>query len=85
MQYAAHVPLQRGIDHLVLLHARFSPEGFGDDRGRVVIAVPRQILDGDLGIGEAGFYLVFDLFGLHRHVNILPAWGRATSAKAVPG
>ena len=52
MKLAAHVPLQGGIDELVLLDAREPREGRGYDARAVVVAVAGQILDGDLGVRE---------------------------------
>ena len=40
-------PLQRLIDHLVLLHPALALEGGGDDMGGVMVAVAAQILDRD--------------------------------------
>jgi hypothetical protein len=67
VQDAAHIALQRLIDHLVLLHTALAAEGFRDDFGGVVIAVACQIADRYLGTGNPGFDHVFDIAGFHCH------------------
>ena len=47
MQHAAHIALERGINHLVLLHARLALEGGGFDGGGVVVAIACEILNLD--------------------------------------
>ena len=44
MQDAAHLPLERAVDKLVLLNARLAPERLGYDGGGIVIAVAGEIL-----------------------------------------
>ena len=53
MQFAAHLPLQGGIDQLVLAYARKAGKGAGGDLGAVMVAVAGQILDDDLGVRES--------------------------------
>jgi hypothetical protein len=45
MQRTAHAALERGIDHLVLLHAGLALEGGGNHGGGVMVAVAAQVLD----------------------------------------
>jgi hypothetical protein len=52
VKFAAHLALQGGIDELVLAHARQAGEGRGHDPRAIVVAVARQIVDGDLGVGK---------------------------------
>ena len=70
MQNAAHAALQGLVDHLVLLHAGLAGELLGDDVGGVVVAVAGQVLDGDLGVGEAGLDQPLDLVGIHGHAYV---------------
>src|SRR6266850_877548 len=67
MQHTAHAVAQRAIDHLVLLNLGFAGEGCGNDRGGIVVAVARQILDLDLGSGDAFLDQADDVVGGHRH------------------
>ena len=53
VQLAAHAAVQRVIDHLVLLNAGLALEAPETDMGRVMVAVAAQILDRDLGVGDA--------------------------------
>ena len=53
VQFAAHPAAQRGIDHLVLLHAGHAAELLGDDGRGVVVAVARQVFDGDVRVRAA--------------------------------
>jgi hypothetical protein len=48
MQHAAHVPLQGGIDHLVLLHTRLALEGRRNHGRGIMVAVAGEVLDLDL-------------------------------------
>src|SRR5882724_277452 len=67
MQDAAHPPAQGAIDHLVLLDLGFAGEGCGNDRGGIMVAVAGQVLDLDLGPGNAFLDQADDVFGGHRH------------------
>ena len=46
MQFAAHPPFERRVNHLMLLDARFALERRRNDIGRVVIAVAGKIAGG---------------------------------------
>ena len=61
-------PCRASYTNLVLLHPGLAGELLGDDVGRVVVAVPGQVLDGHLRIGEAGLDQPLDLLGIHGHV-----------------
>ena len=67
MKNPAHIPFQRGIYQLVLLHARFADELRRDDLGGPVIVIPGQIGHGHLGAGEGGGDHRFDFGGGHWH------------------
>jgi hypothetical protein len=47
VEHAAHLALQGGIDHLVLLHAALALESLGDDGGGIVIAIAGEVADLD--------------------------------------
>src|SRR5579859_322690 len=53
MKFAPHLSLERGIDKLVLTHPRKACEGGGNDARPIVVAVAGEVLDNDLGVGEA--------------------------------
>ena len=42
MEDAAHIALERGIDHLVLLHAGFAGKRARDDGGGVMVAIASE-------------------------------------------
>src|SRR5262249_21272855 len=42
---AAHLALERGIDELMLLHARLAAEARRDHRRSIVVAISREIAD----------------------------------------
>jgi hypothetical protein len=52
MEGPAHLPLQRGIDHLVLLYPAPALERFGGDTRGKMVAIARQIHDDDMSIRE---------------------------------
>ena len=60
-------PPQGLVDHLVLLDPRLAAKRRGHDMRAVVIAVAREILDRDLGVGQVGADQILDLRGGHRH------------------
>ena len=53
MQHAAHPAAQRTVDHLMLLDLGLAGEGRRNNRSRVVVSVAGQVLDLDLGAGDA--------------------------------
>src|SRR5262245_49566719 len=53
MQHATHATAQRAVYHLVLLDLGFAGEGCGNDRGGIMVAIAGQVLDLDLGAGNA--------------------------------
>merc|ERR1712185_359300 len=67
VQLGAHAALQRGINHLMLLNARFAAKRLAHDVARVVIAVAAQILNGYRRVGQAFLDQLFDLARIHRH------------------
>jgi hypothetical protein len=67
MQWATHVSLQGGVDHLVLLNPVLASEGFGRDARGEVIAVTGQIDDNDLRIRESLLYEALDFWTFHCH------------------
>ncbi|MNL68997.1 hypothetical protein D3C87_1938000 [compost metagenome] len=69
MQGAAHVALKGCIDKLMLLHAALATESFGNNRGRIVIAVAGKVANFDFGIGQGGLDAALDLGGVHWHVQ----------------
>src|SRR5271157_5645135 len=84
VQVAAHLALERRIDHLVLLHLALALEGGRDDARGVVIAVARQILYLDARVGEGLFDHGFDLGLGHGHVGSAPygIWSASRSSRA---
>src|SRR5687767_7695088 len=52
VQHATHATLQRCIDHLMLLDPGLALEGGRDHGGRIVVPVPGEILDLDLGVRD---------------------------------
>src|ERR1700733_15148403 len=84
MQLAAHFSLERVIDDLVLLDARFAAEGFGDDGRGIVIAVAGEIADRRLGFRTARPDQAPDIIGRHGH-SASPRWTpsrRASSSRS---
>src|SRR4249920_132783 len=73
VQLTAHFGLERRIDELVLLHPRLAAEGLGDHGGGIVIAVPRQIADGDLSVRDVIPDPPLDLVRAHRHDRLRAA------------
>src|SRR5436190_246966 len=67
VEFAAHLALQRGVDELVLAHARQAGERRRDDAGLVVVAVAGEVLDLDRGVGEALAQDGFEVGLGHRH------------------
>ena len=67
MQLAAHAPLQRRIDHLVLLDPAFATEGGGNHPRRIVVAVAAQVIDGYLGAGDAVLDQPLQFLDRHGH------------------
>src|SRR5262245_320766 len=63
----AHLAPQRLVDELMLLDARFAPEGFGDDGRGIMVAVAREVADRDLGVRDAALDQPLDLARMHRH------------------
>ncbi len=61
VKYAAHIALQRVIDHLVLLHARFAAEAFGHDLGSEMVSISGKVADRHLCVGNSLAYQFFDL------------------------
>src|SRR5207247_474561 len=70
VQLAAHFGLERLIDDLMLLHARFSAERFGEHGGGVMVAVAGEVADDHLGIGNTQLDQALDLACSHRHGSI---------------
>ena len=60
MQGAAHMALERGIDHLMLRHPAFALEGGRRDGGGEMVVVAGQIANLHLGVGERLFDIGFD-------------------------
>jgi len=52
MKGSAHLPLQRRIDHLVLLDPALSLERLGGDTRGKMVAIARHIDDDDMSIRE---------------------------------
>ena len=69
MQFIAHAPLKRLIDHLMLLNAGFAAEGFGHDDGKGMIPVAPQVFDGDIRVRNSVADKAFDFSGCHGHVG----------------
>jgi hypothetical protein len=53
MQNAAHVALQRLVDHLVLLHAALATEAFGHHLGGIMVTVAGKVANRDDGVRNA--------------------------------
>src|SRR5690606_7161370 len=82
-----HSASQRVVDDLMLLHAALSDEGRGNHVRRVVVAIPRQILDRYRSIRQRRPYQLFDLAGAHRHKTLsqlLPIMGRLAAPPSDP-
>ena len=79
MKFVAHPAAQRLIHHLVLLHPVLAAKRAGDDMRGVMIAVAAQILDRDLGVGQALLDQPLDRRRVHRH-RPLPLAHAASSA-----
>src|SRR5574339_1174899 len=67
VQRAAHVALQGVVDHLVLLHPCLARELLGHDAGGIMVAIPREVGDGHLGVGKADLDEPLDLLRIHGH------------------
>src|SRR5579871_872345 len=77
MQLAAHLALKRVVDDLMLLHPRFAAEGFGNDRGRVMVAVTREVAYRHLRIRNAGSDQPLDIACSHCHGRLpISTYGR---------
>src|SRR5262249_8384464 len=74
MQLAAHFPLERGVNQLVLLHPGLTAKRLGDHGRRVVIAVTGEIANSYLRVGNARLDQPLDLLGVHRHSKLLPPY-----------
>src|SRR3569832_1523606 len=71
VQHTAHVALESGIDHLVLLHPALALEGARrHNRGPVVI-VTRKVGHRHVGVGKRLLDHPLDLVALHAHVKSL--------------
>src|SRR5665213_1782408 len=80
MQRVADMAAQRLVDHLVLLNPALTLEGGRYDQRGIVIAVTPQILDGDLGVGQALADQPFDCRRIQSHELFLrkPPYRRET-------
>jgi hypothetical protein len=67
MEGAAHLALQRLVDHLVLLDPALAREGSGGDARAVVIAVSGEIQHNDLRIRESISDKALDIRSCHCH------------------
>src|ERR1700753_1983709 len=67
VQFVAHPPLQRRIDHLVLLNAGFSLEGRRHYIGSVMVAVTPEVVDANCRIGQGLLDHGLDRLRVHRH------------------
>src|SRR5581483_2530113 len=88
MQRAAHLPFQRLIDQLMLLHPRFAAKGFGDHRRGIVIAITGEVADRHIRIRDAALDQPLDLVCIHRHGSEIPQgvfpamyWGNQPSKR----
>src|SRR4051794_19369542 len=80
VQLAAHPGAEGLVDDLVLLQARLAAERFRGDVRPVVVAVAREILDPDLGVGQAVLDQALDLGWAHRHRAAAPSQTSAPAA-----
>ena len=64
MEHAAHLPLQRLVHQLMLLHPRLAAEGFGDHGRGIMVAVAGEVANGDLGVGNPALDQPLDLAGM---------------------
>src|SRR6266567_1014045 len=71
VQLAAHVTLERLIDHLMLLDAGLAAERGRNHGRRIVVAIAGKVADGDLGIRDSGADQLLDFTCIHRHVAIV--------------
>src|SRR5690348_8021950 len=67
VKLCAHSALERGIDHLMLRHPRFSRKRRGANNGLVVVAVAGQVLDFNVRIGKSRPQESFELGCAHSH------------------
>jgi hypothetical protein len=58
----------------MLLDAGLSPERFGQHGGGIVIAITREIANGDFRIGDSTLNQPLDVACMHRHRRNLPAY-----------
>ncbi len=67
MQGAAHMSLQRVVDHLVLLDPALADKGRGSDARTVMITVAGEIDHNDLRIGKSLLDKALDIRSCHCH------------------
>src|SRR5262245_7593989 len=70
VQDAAHLALQRGVDQLMLLHARLAAKARRDDGRGVMVAVAGEVADRHLGVRDARLDQALNLAGVHRHAGL---------------
>ena len=70
VQFPAHLAAERGIDHLVLANPRQAAELLRADPRAIVVAVAREVVDADLGVGEGRPKAGLQLLGGHGHERI---------------
>src|ERR1700689_4996036 len=71
VQFAAHFALERRVNDLVLLDARFAAKRLGNDRGGIMVAIPREVADGHFRVGNAGPDQPLYVARSHRHGRLL--------------
>lgn len=67
MEFAAHLALERRIDELVLSNARQTGKCTGNNARTIVVTIPRQIVNRDLGIGKGFRQMGVQRFDRHGH------------------
>jgi len=71
MQFPAHPTFQGGVNDLVLLHPGFAAKRLGNHGRGVMVAIPCQILNLDLRVGQRFNDETLDVCGLHGHAVFL--------------
>src|SRR5437868_13545108 len=75
-----NAPPERGIDGLMLLDAAEPGEALADDARGVMVAIPREVADGHVGIRNRRLDQPLDLGCGHRHQRLVLSmiWRRAS-------
>jgi hypothetical protein len=70
VKFAADLTLESRIDELVLADAGQAGEGGRNDARTVMVTIPGQIIDGDLGVGKGFRQMGVERFDGHGHAGV---------------